>query len=420
MNYKGYNNLNNSIGQGPNQAINIRPVAIGKAIPDPRLWIKPSVKINVLYEEYPDLVVKTGRYSGLLGHPNEIYSNFEPTFLSAPCCDDPMFDCGFEEDPPIESREVARICVPYLGRPDSFSETGKLYDSETESYFCLRTSKYLIRLWGQLERNSGNTSSCEEELDENVECGIRVTAWLLDNEWHNQDVLCWSNKDSSFNETGFKIEMQMKATIGYPTGFVNFDRTFLVELPNAIDGAPPKIYGYYCYCEQDPKTSSQQERGYTTMELCHYREDNRRYLDESGEYLPATRGWPWSVSDYGYIGEWENGPYKPIFPYAYRVGYFDGSKDTVTVAKDSSNNVLNSYFKAIDATQNNNDLKIYVTAQTPVLGTVTGSGDILGGNSIKFTPNPGVTGLTRITYYAKNNLGKDSSTVATYLHLKVV
>jgi len=372
----------------------VRPTSIQGTRESVNYWFKPNGIYNYLMEEDPDIVDH-----GLWGKNT---ATFEPSFISAPCCADPLFTCGFEQDPPIRCWQTYRFCSPHEG----LNSDERTYDSETDSNWCVRSSKYYVRVYGYLSRHFGETSACEgDEGWGNYECGIRVTTWLVDQHFETDD-LCWDTRDN-VKKTGFKMVCNLIAKVGAQTGYINLDQHYLIELPNLSDGSgPPRVYGYYVEVEQYPKTTYQNERGDARVELYAYKENSRRYVDaESSIALPPTDSWPFDpVLDPGYEGEWELGPYKPPIPYAFwDLQYID-------IPKNETYGPLP--FDVTDANQVDSTLTIVKTGG-PSHGTTSGLSW-----AMTYTPTPGFTGYDTIYYKAINSAGRYSEETRISFHVQ--
>lgn len=378
------------------QSIVVRPASAIVSDVEAARWFTPVGFANTLYEDDPTRV-NVESVNGIID------AEFEPTFIAAPCCEDPENTCGFQTDPPIRTLQSLRFHSPYYG----LTADRKIFDSETGSYFCIRSSKYYLRVRGSVFRGWSEPQECTGEGKYNVECGIKITVYLIDQNFDNS-ALCWNTRDD-IPLTGFKLVCNLVASVGYQTGFVHLDKYYVVELPDLADGSgPPKIYGAYAEIEQSPVAGFQNETGWSEVTLLAYQEDARRYRDaESGELLPPNSPSPsYSRMDPGYVGEWEEGEYKPPVPFVYRIE----SSSAVQVPKNTTTEPLP--FIVTDANQVDSTLTI-LKSSNPSHGVIDGSSW-----AMTYTPTPGYTGWDSFLYSAQNAAGRYAyRTARMYLYV---
>jgi len=371
------------------RSIVVRPASAIVSAVEAACWFTPEGFANTLYEDDPTRV-NIESVDGI------IEAELERTLVQGPCCSDPEDTCGFDSDPPFRRLQSLRFHSPYYG----LTADRKIFDSETGSYFCIRSSKYYLRVRGRLYRGFGESQECTGEGLYNVECGIKVTVYLIDQNFDNS-ALCWNTRDH-IPLTGFKLVCNLTATVGFQTGFVRLDKYYLVELPDLADGSgPPKIYGAYFEIEQYPEAGFKNETGWGEVTLLAYQEDARRYRDaESGILLPPNDTTLYDRTDPGYVGEWEEGKYKPPRPYVFRIE----SKDAVRVPKNTTTGPLP--FIATDANQVDSTLTI-LKSSNPSHGVINGSSW-----AMTYTPTPGYTGWDVFYYSAQNAAGRQADRTA--------
>jgi hypothetical protein len=334
-----------------------------------------------------------------------IAAQCEPTSYVAPCCDDPGDDCGFVGDPQIRRWASLRFCSP----DPNYRDVNPALPGD---YWCLRSSLYYVYIEGRIFRGWTDVVDCsgDGEGEGNFLTGVRVTAWLLD-QYFDYTQINWTNR-AQILQTGFKLDLQVQASIGYQNGCVKFTQNFLVELPNLADqSGPPRIYGALLMVERDPASPYPNETVYAFMQVFAYRENSRRGADsDTGILLPPVdvSGGQYGILG-GYHGEWEDNPYLPPTPYTWHLkNNFSPTEDTrVYCPKNGS---VDAILLAADADGPNSALTWYKSAG-PYHGVLSGTMP-----NVTYTPTAGWTGWDYIYYYVKDADGRQSNTSIAYFY----
>jgi len=212
---------------------------------------------------------------------------------------------------------------------------------------------------------------------EGCELGVRCKFILLTN-WFDHTATTWFNQPDS---AGTSVEFRTSADVadsGYTQGTVRV----MLEVPDDPDdpdGRPVKIYGAAYYVYKFPGGSpSEQGSATATLQKASVEEDSA-YLDpESGIRVD-------------YVGEWEDGQYRPPVPVAY-----DGTAETKV------NTPVEITMVATDFDAPDDELEFEV--EQPDNGSVGWDGPLA-----TYIPDWGFTGTDTFTFKVKDSDENESN-----------